>query len=78
MKQYVAQVYLLTASGDEIQFFCTPGTHHEKIRRIKEGRLILEERVRFIEKLPQKDWSYADVPALSSIGDKVFKTWRPS
>lgn len=79
MKQYVAQVYLMTASGDEIQFLCTPGTHHDKIKRIKEGRIIIEERVRFIEKLPQKTgWSFADIPKLESVTERIKQTWRPS
>lgn len=85
MKQYIAQVYILLASGDEISFMCTPGTHHEKIKRIKQGRTVIEERVRFIEKKPQNVMSYSDIPRLGSkikeeqaIREQVLHTWRPS
>ena len=85
MKQYIAQVYILLGSGDEISFMCTPGTHHEKIRRIKQGRTVLEERVRFIEKKPQNVMSYSDIPRLESkikedqaIKEQVYNTWRHS
>ena len=85
MKQYIAQVYILLASGDEISFMCTPGTHHEKIKRIKQGRTVIEERVRFIEKKPQNVMSYSDIPRLESkikeeqaIREQVLHTWRPS
>lgn len=85
MKQYIAQVYIMLASGDEISFMCTPGTHHEKIKRIKQGRTVIEERVRFIEKKPQSVMSYADIPRLGSlvkereaINTQVMGTWRHS
>ena len=63
-KRYVTQVLLITSSGDEIRFMCTPGTHHAKIKRIKQGRTIIEERVRFIEIGPQKVFKFEDVVPL--------------
>lgn len=60
-KRFVAQVLLVTSNGDEIRFMCVPGTHTEKIRRIKQGRRIIQESVRFVEVGPQKLFKYEDI-----------------
>jgi len=65
IKQYIAQVFLRDNSGHSMEFISTLDTHKEKIASIKKGRTIIEERVRFIEKLPQKYWSYSDIKPMS-------------
>lgn len=81
-KQYVAQVQLITSTGDSIEFLCTPGTHNDKIKKIKRGRHIIEERVRFIEKQSQKVWSFDSIKPFGSfsdiMSDRVMRHWRHS
>lgn len=65
LKQYIAQIFLRDSSGHSMEFISTLDTHKQKIASIKKGRSIVEERVRFIEKLPQKYWSYSDIKPIA-------------
>lgn len=60
IKQYIAYIFLKDKAGNSVEFYSTLDTHKRKIESIKRGRSIVEERIRFIEKLPQKYWSYSD------------------
>lgn len=65
VKQYIAQVYMMDKSGNSFEFISAVGSHKRRIESIRKGRSIIEEKVRFIEKLPQDIWSYSDLKPLS-------------